>query len=250
MKTSAGYHSIWVEVCRRGTTCLLVWLILLCACFWQREILLLGLKYPLSRFEDAMPPLVTLSVVDSMYIAFELAFNASIFLVSPLAIYHIWSFTAPALRVTERRWIRMFVGLATFMFLIGIFVGWLVLLPLLFSYGRFFVPNDVMWMIDLRQYVHLFWSVGLYGGIVFQLPLLISLLARVGWLTSEYIHRCRGYVFFGCFVVGMLATPPDMFAQIIFAVPLYLLFELGWLCRGLLGSPSSQQAELVSLLDE
>ena len=104
-----------------------------------------------------------------------------------------------------------------------------------------------MWMVDFRQYIALFWSVGLYGGVVFELPLAIAILAHLGWLRPDHVNQSRGYVFLSCFVVGMLATPPDMFAQIAFALPLYGLFELGWLGRRFLASLMPGRGDVVSL---
>ena len=107
--------------------------------------------------------------------------------------------------------------------------------------------GDVMWMVDFRQYIGLFWSIGLYGGLVFELPLVIAVLAQIGWLRPDHINQSRGYVFLSCFVVGMLATPPDMFAQIAFALPLYGLFELGWLGRRFLAYLIPGRRDVVSL---
>ena len=190
---------------------------------------------------------MTLSVTDGFYISFQMACNTSFFMVSPLLIYHLWCFLFPALHLRERVLFRVLLCVAALLFTIGSLFGWLVVLPLLFSYGRLFIPSDVMWMVDFRQYIGLFWSIGLYGGLVFELPLVIAVLAQIGWLRPDHINQSRGYVFLSCFVVGMLATPPDMFAQIAFALPLYGLFELGWLGRRFLAYLIPGRRDVVSL---
>ena len=229
--TQSCYQNIWHELRHRAILCLLVWCVLVSFCFWQRDYLLLLLKYPLTQLTGGQPPLITLSVTDGFYITFQMACNTAFFLISPYFFYHVWCFLFPALRIQERILFRVLLCFGMILFFAGVVFGWLVLLPLFFTYGRLFLPVDVMWMLDFRQYISFFWSVGLYGGIVFELPLVIAVLAQLGWLTDDHIHQSRGYVFLSCFVIGMLATPPDMFAQIAFAVPLYGLFELGWCGR-------------------
>ena len=248
MTASTGrYLAIWGELQQRAIVCFLTWLVLVCVCFWQRDYLLISLKYPLEQLVTNQPPLVTLSVTDGFYISFQMACNTSFFMVSPLLIYHLWCFLFPALHLRERILFRVLLWVAVLLFTMGSLFGWLVVLPLLFSYGRLFIPSDVMWMVDFRQYIGLFWSIGLYGGLVFELPLVIAVLAQLGWLRPDHINQSRGYVFLSCFVVGMLATPPDMFAQIAFALPLYGLFELGWLGRRLLTYLIPDRREVVSL---
>ena len=180
--------------------------------------------------------MVSLSLTDGLYVTFQLAGYVSFFLVSPIICYHLWCFLMPALRPKERFLVRVFLCLGSGLFVVGALLGWLIFLPMLFAYAQFFVPQDVVWMIDLRQYILLFWCIGLYGGLVFEVPLLILALTYFGVLNQAVVVTCRPYLLLGCFIVGMLVTPPDMFAQIGFALPLYGLFEIGWACRFLLWS--------------
>ena len=145
-----------------------------------------------------------------------------------MALKFLVRFLMPALHAKERTFLRFMSVCGGGLFFLGLCVGWGVALPLLFQYAQFFFPEDVMWLIDLRQYVSLFWCAGIYVGLAFELPLLVFLLSYFDLVNSSVVARCRPYVFVGCFVCGMLMTPPDMFLQILFAVPMYALFELGW----------------------
>lgn len=223
-----SYQSCWHEIQRRSWQCLLCWLCAFLVCFYFRYMLLAWVRMPLEFALFSTPPLVSLSVLDGVYVSFELSFYVSLVCCFPLFVWHLLKFLMPALHAKERMFLRFVSVCGGGLFFLGLFVGWGVVLPLLFQYGQFFFPEDVMWLIDLRQYVSLFWCAGIYVGLAFELPLMVFLLSYFDLVQSSVVAQFRPHVFVGCFVCGMLMTPPDMFLQILFAVPLYALFELGW----------------------
>lgn len=174
------------------------------------------------------PPLVSLSLIDGVYITFELAFAVSLLLVLPVLLWQFWCFLSPALFVRERRLLLLVLFMSTGFFGLGLLVGWCVGLPCLLRYAQLFVPNDVVWMLELRQAMRVLWAVGLYTGLVFQVPLFVVVTLYFGWIPARVLRSARPYVFLVTLVVGMLVTPPDMFAQLAFALPVYALFELGF----------------------
>ena len=224
----ANYVDLWQEVRERILRCLALWAALFCVCFYFRYELLSWCKMPVSSSARSLPPVVSMSLVDGFYITFELSFYLSFLLSVPFFVYQVWCFLQPALFARERLMLSLLCGVGTLLFFVGVMMGWLIILPLVLAYARFFLPQDVIWLLELRQYVSLFWQIGLYSGLVLELPLMVFLLTYYGVVRAKYFSLCRPYVLLGCFIAGMLATPPDMFAQIMFALPLYLLFELGY----------------------
>ena len=175
-----------------------------------------------------MPPLVSMSLVDGFYVTFELAFSVSLLLTVPVVLWQLWRFLSPALFARERRLFMLLLLMSSGLFFIGLLVGWQVGLPCLLRYAQFFVPQDIVWMLELRQAIRVLWCVGLYTGLVFQVPLFVFVTLYFGWIPGRVLRSGRPYVFLMCLVVGMLVTPPDMFAQLAFALPVYALFEFGF----------------------
>lgn len=222
------YASCWQEIQRRVWRCMLLWLFVFAICFCCRYSLLTALRWPLTTALTTVPPVVSLSVLDGVYVTFEVALLFSLLLCMPVFLSQAWCFLSPALHAQERMFLRMVLGLGGGLFCLGLVVGWWVVLPCLFQYAQFFFPSDMVWLIDLRHYLSLCWCVVVYTGMVFELPLLVLFFSYYDWIAVSTVQRCRPYVFVGCFVIGMLMTPPDVLLQIAFALPLYALFELGW----------------------
>ena len=223
------YADCWSEIRSRMLTCLSVWAVFFGLCFYFRYDFLDACRYLTSVHTHAAPPIVALSVLDAFYVTFELAFYVSLLLSVPVVVYQCWRFLSPALFLQERRLFRYVLCLSMVLFFLGVLLGWCVLLPMLLRYAHWFLPKNVLWLLGLRQYVSIFWYVGLYVGLFMQLPLVVFLTVYSGYVGLMHLARMRPYVLLGCFIVGMLVTPPDMFAQIMFAVPCYALFELGYL---------------------
>ena len=155
---------------------------------------------PLEQTSFAMPPLVSLSIIDGVYVTFELAFYVSLVCCFPILMGHFLKFLMPALHAKERVFVRFVSVCGGGLFFLGLCVGWCVALPLLFQYAQFFFPEDVVWFIDLRQYVSLFWCAGIYTGLVFELPLMVFLLSYFDLVHASSVARCRPYIFVGCLI--------------------------------------------------
>jgi len=239
------YHACWQEVRGRLYVCLSVWACLFALCFYFRYELLVWSRSSMLAHAQSLPPVVSLSILDGFYVSFEMSYYLSLLLALPVFLGQLWCFLVPALHGSERFLLRVILFVGGGLFLVGLFLGWFVMMPLIFSYAHFFMPKDVDWMIDLRHYVSLFWCAGLYGGLFLEVPLMFFLLLHFGFMNAMTIRQCRPYVFLGCFVVGMLVTPPDMFAQVFFALPLYALFETGYLCSLLVHRFTGQGKEMT-----
>ena len=167
-------------------------------------------------------------VSDGFMIRMSLALLVAIIIVIPIALWQIWAFVEPGLKVKERRFIFPILILSPVLFVIGAGFAFWVLLPFVF---RFFIEmNESLTVPSLMLPIardYLFFSVSLLKvfGIAFQLPLVMVLLNRLGILSRESAIKMRRYAIVIIVVFAAVLTPPDVVSQILLAVPMWLLFE-------------------------
>ena len=113
------------------------------------------------------------------------------------------------------------------LFYIGISFAYFVVFPLIFGFFSSVAPEGVMVMTDIASYLDFVIKLFFAFGFAFEIPIAAILLILMGVTTKESLAQKRPYIFVGCFVIGMLLTPPDILSQLLLAIPMWLLFELG-----------------------
>lgn len=145
---------------------------------------------------------------------------------SPIVVWSLWRFIEPGLYSHEKKGLRFASVFATFFFILGIMFGYCILTPMAI---QFFAGYEISPMIDndidITKYFSMltFWALG--TGILFELPVVVYFLAKIGLVTPEILRTSRKYALLGCLILGAFFTPPDPFSQITVAVPLLLLYE-------------------------
>ena len=172
------------------------------------------------------------------FVPFKFTFFISIALAIPFLIYQIWAFIAPGLYQNERRIVFPLIFSSTLLFYLGILFAYYAVFPLIFSFFAGTAPEGVAVMTDINAYMSFALKLFFAFGLAFEVPVATVLLAKMGVVSVESMSEKRPYVILFAFVIGMLMTPPDVFSQILLAVPVCLLFELGLLCAKLLVSKS------------
>jgi sec-independent protein translocase protein TatC len=142
-------------------------------------------------------------------------------------LYHIWSFLAPGLYENEKSLIAPLIGSSVLLFYAGITFAYFIVFPLVFGFFTSVAPEGVTIMTDIASYLDFVIKLFLAFGIVFEIPVAIILLIRTGAVTPESLAAKRAYVVVGCFILGMLLTPPDVISQVLLALPMWILYELG-----------------------
>lgn len=185
--------------------------------------------------------LVVFSWFEGAYVVFSLACYVAWLLTLPMILYEMASFVLPALMQEERSVLWLLFGGAVVLFYLGVGVGLIWVLPVLMVYAGWFLPPGISWVLSLSSYLHMMWLSMLLSGLAMQLPLVFGSLTWLGWVDYARLAHMRSSVLLLILVVAMVLTPPDMFAQVLLAVPMYGLFEvsvlLSW-CVGQLRSPS------------
>ena len=162
----------------------------------------------------------------------KVAFFAAMFISSPIILIQIWKFIAPGLYKNEKRALLPYLIATPTLFLLGGMLVYYIVMPLMI---KFFLSFETSAQINslpiqlepkVNEYLSLIMRLIFAFGISFQLPVLLSLLARVGFVDSEYLKKRRKYVIIIIFVVAAILTPPDPITQIGLGIPLLILYEL------------------------
>ncbi len=185
------------------------------------------LAQPLLSRLPAGTKMVAIDVATPFVTPLKLTFFAAIFLAMPYLLYQAWAFVAPGLYRNERRLAVPLLVSATLLFYIGSAFAYFVVLPLVFSFLTGTVPEGVSMMTDISHYLDFILVMFLVFGLCFEIPVATVILVMVGLVTPEGLKQSRPYVIVGAFVVSAVVTPPDALSQILLAVPMCLLFEIG-----------------------
>ncbi len=157
----------------------------------------------------------------------KLSFYLALMLAMPVVLYQVWAFVAPGLYRKEKHFAFPLLASSILLFYVGLAFAYFVVFPLIFKFVVAFTPESVSYMPDITDYIGFVMMLVLVFGLAFETPVATVLLVWTGITSVEKLGTARPYVFLGAFVVGMLLTPPDVISQIMLAIPVYLLYELG-----------------------
>lgn len=144
----------------------------------------------------------------------------------PYIIFEIWRFVAPGLHKNERRHARGFIIASSLLFFIGVLFGYYVICPLSINFlGTYQVSEQVLNEFDLSSYIGLVRSSSLASGFIFELPILIYFLTKIGIVTPDFLKKYRKYALVIVLIVAAVITPPDVTSQIIVAIPVMILYQ-------------------------
>ena len=158
----------------------------------------------------------------------------SLFLSMPVILQQIWGFIAPGLYKHEKRIAVPLMIASIAIFYIGMAFAYFAVFPIMFSFFASVTPQGVEMMTDIGQYLDFVLTLFFAFGVAFQIPVATFLLVWIGVVDVATLRKSRPYVIVGCFLVGMILTPPDIFSQTLLAIPMWLLFEVGVVFGGII----------------
>lgn len=185
------------------------------------------LALPIINHLAAGQSLIAISVPAPFLVPFKAALMATLFVTAPYLFYQLWAFVAPALYKTERRIVWMLLATSTLLFYLGVVFSYVVVLPLIFKFFIAIAPEGIKVTPDIGQYFSFVLKMFFAFGFAFELPVAVVLVCWTGITTPAKLAQKRPYMIVFAFVMGMLLTPPDIISQVLLALPLWLLFELG-----------------------
>ena len=182
---------------------------------------------PLRVFLPEDSSMIATEVASPFLTPFKLSLVLALFIAMPYILHQVWSFIAPGLYKKEKRFALPILLSSIILFYIGIAFSFFVVFPLVFGFFTSVAPTGVTIMTDINRYLDFVLKLFFAFGIAFEIPIATLLLIWSGATSAENLKRKRPYVVLGCFVIGMLLTPPDIISQILLAIPMWGLFELG-----------------------
>jgi len=180
------------------------------------------LSRPLLAFQDSH--LTLLAPTEGFLVRLKTAFLASLILSSPVVFYQFWKFVAPGLYQNEKRFILPVVGWSVLLFLVGGLFAYQIL-PYAMRFFHSFAGGGVENFWSLSSYITFVTYMLLAFGLVFELPLVIYFAARMGLVTPQFLRRKRRHAIVILLIIAALVTPPDVFTQMVLALPLIVLYE-------------------------
>ena len=171
--------------------------------------------------------LIIIGVAAPFLIPYKFAFLLAFLIALPYVFYQMWGFVAPGLYKHERKLIFPLLSSSVFLFYLGVAFVYFALLPMMFTVLPMFAPSSATYSPDIGNYLDFVVMMFLAFGFAFEMPIATILVITTGMTTREKLAKKRPYVIVGAFIIGMVLTPPDMISQIMLAVPMWLLFELG-----------------------
>ena len=222
-----GFFIHFLELRTRIFRCFIVLLVVfLCLFYFSQQIYTL-LASPLLKLLPDGRSLIATEIISPFITPLKLTFALSVFIVIPFLLQQLWGFVSPALYQKEKRWIGLFLVSSVLLFYLGVFFCCFLVLPMILSFFTNAAPNGVEVMPDISAYLSFTLRLFFAFGIAFEVPILIILLVWTGVMTTDNLKQKRPYIIVMCFIVGMLLTPPDIISQIMLAIPLLILFEIG-----------------------
>ncbi|MBQ0754280.1 MAG: twin-arginine translocase subunit TatC [Gammaproteobacteria bacterium] len=187
---------------------------------------------------DVMPEgtsMIATDVTSPFLVPFKLSFYAALLVAMPIILHQAWAFMSPGLYRKEKRFAIPLLVSSVLLFYAGVAFAYFVVFPLLFAFFTSIAPEGVAVMTDISRYLDFISTLFIAFGLAFELPIAILLLVWSGLTTVEKLRESRPYVVVGCFLIGMLLTPPDVFSQTLLALPMWLLYEVGIIIAAITG---------------
>ena len=180
--------------------------------------------------------LVFLAVTEAFWVQMKVAVIAGLFIASPGILWQVWRFVSPGLYQHEKKYAMPFVIVGSLLFIAGGAFSLFVVTPYAIQFLLSYARPGLQPTISVGSYIDFLLKFTLAFGLVFELPLAITLAARMGVVTPKVLAKNRKYAILGAFIAGAVLTPtPDAFNQTLMAGPLILLYEVGIICARIFG---------------
>jgi sec-independent protein translocase protein TatC len=180
--------------------------------------------------------LVFTAPAEAFWVQMKVGLIVGLFIAAPGILWQVWGFIAPGLHEHEKKYAAPFVIIGSLLFILGGGFSLFVVTPYAIAFLLSYARESLQPMITLENHIDFLLKFTLAFGAVFELPLAITLLSRMGVVTSKMLAKNRKYAILGAFIVGAVLTPtPDAFNQTLMAGPLIILYEVGIICARIFG---------------
>lgn len=245
MDSQETFISHLIEMRDRLLRAVLAWVVLFVVLVPFANELYTLLAEPLLSKLPKGGQMIATEVVTPFFVPIKVAMITAFLGALPYILYQAWSFIAPGLYAHEKKFILPLVTASVLLFLCGMAFAYFFVFPVVFGFIVSVAPAGVAVMTDINKYLDFVITLFMAFGITFEVPIVVVALAKMGMVSVEQFKQARPYVIVGAFIIGAIFTPPDVISQIMLAVPLWLLYELGVLVAGLIEKKKAEDTATV-----
>ena len=209
---------------------------------WAKEIYAL-LAQPLLSALPSGATMIATDVTGTFLVPLKVTLMAGFLVALPYVLYQAWAFVAPGLYQHEKRLAVPVIVSSFFFFLVGMAFAYFVVFPVAFGFFVGYTPPGVQMMTDIDKYLSFVLTMFLAFGLTFETPVVVVVLVRMNVVSLDKLKAARGYVIVGAFVIGAIFTPPDVISQLLLAIPLWLLYEVGLFLARFVSVPKQETEE-------
>ncbi len=202
--------------------------VFLCLMPWAGQIYDL-LAFPMMSALPEGSKMIATGVITPFLIPVKVTLLVAFMVALPWVLYQAWAFIAPGLYLHEKRLVAPLVISSSLLFLAGVAFCYFFVFGVVFKFVNTFAPASITVAPDIENYFSFVMMMFIAFGITFEVPIVVIVLVRMGLVTVEKLKQIRPYVIVGAFVIAAVVTPPDVMSQLLLAIPLCLLYELGLL---------------------
>ncbi len=216
-----------IELRNRILHAVLAVLLIFLGLFYFANDLYEFVSLPLRELMPEGTTMIATEVASPFFTPFKLTMVVSVFLAMPFILHQVWSFIAPGMYSHEKRVAIPLLSSSIILFYTGIAFAYYVVFPLVFGFFTSVGPEGVSVMTDINKYLDFVLKLFFAFGFAFEIPVATFLLVASGMASVSSLTSKRPYIVVGCFIFGMLLTPPDIISQVLLAIPMWILFEVG-----------------------
>jgi len=218
--------------------------VFVCLVYWAPDIFHLFAQ-PLLQALPAGGKMIVTDVTGSFFVPMKVTMLVAFLIALPVVMYQLWAFIAPGLYLHERKLILPLVVSSYTLFIIGMAFAYFLVFPTVFKFmASYNAPLGAEMSTDIDNYLSFAMTTFLAFGITFEVPVVVVVLVRMGMVSLAKLKEVRPYVIVGAFVISAIVTPPDVLSQLLLAVPMTLLYELGLLIARFYVPKSTEDAEV------
>ena len=213
-----------------------IFVVFLCLFPWAKDLYAL-LAQPMLATLPQGGQMIATDVVGVFLVPMKVALMVAFLIALPYVLYQIWAFVAPGLYAHEKRLALPLVSSSVLLFFAGMAFAYFLVFPTVFGFMSQVAPEGVAWMTDIEKYLSFVMSTFVAFGVAFEVPVIVVVLVLIGAVDISTLKEWRSYVIVGAFIVAAIFTPPDVVSQLMLAIPLCLLYELGMLMARFVRKP-------------
>lgn len=240
-----GILSHLVELRDRLLRAVAAWLVIALALIPFGNRLYSTLAAPLLATQPEGAQMIAIDPVSPFFTPLKLSLFVALLAAMPVVLYQAWAFVAPGLYKREQRLAMPLLISSVVLFYVGCAFAYFLVLPTVFTFMQAIAPEGVAVMTDISRYLDFVLVLFLAFGAAFEVPVATVILVALGWVTVPQLKEARSYVIVGAFVIAAVLTPPDVVSQLLLAIPMCILYEIGILAARLV-KPREEEDEAAA----